>query len=194
MKKLNLVLLLLFSSILTVTAQSKWGFDKSHSEIGFIATHMVIAEVTGEFGEFDIMVTAKNEDFTDSEISFTAKVNSLNTGEEQRDNHLKSPDFFDAGNHPDITFKSKSLKKEKDGKYKLTGDLTIRGTTKEVTLDVMYRGTIQGPWGKTRAGFKITGMIDRFDYGLAWNKALETGGLIVSKEIEIVCNVELIKQ
>ncbi|PKL89552.1 MAG: polyisoprenoid-binding protein, partial [Ignavibacteriae bacterium HGW-Ignavibacteriae-2] len=128
-----------------------------------------------------------------AKIEFTVDINSINTDNEKRDQHLKSDDFFNAEKFPKMLFKSKSLKKESGKNWKMVGDLTIRDVTKEITLDVKFNGTIKDPWGNTRAGFKLTGELDRFDYNLKWNSALETGGLVVSKEVEITANIELIQ-
>ncbi|GIV33354.1 MAG: polyisoprenoid-binding protein [Chitinophagales bacterium] len=176
-------------------AQStKWVFDKSHSKIGFEATHMVISKVQGNFTSYEGTVLSDKPDFTDAKIDFTIDVASINTENEQRDNHLRSDDFFNAEKYPKITFKGKSLKKVSDNQYKLSGDLTIRDVTKPVELDVTYGGTVKDPWGNTRAGFHVKGVIDRFDYNLKWNAALETGGLVVGREIVINCPIELIRQ
>lgn len=191
----NLFLLALaFVFASTASAQTNWGFDASHSTIGFSVTHLVVSEVDGTFGKFDGTLTTTKEDFTDAKIDFSIDVASVNTGNEKRDGHLKGDDFFDAANHPKITFKGKSLKKVKGNKYKLKGDLTMRGVTKEVELDVIYGGTAKDPWGNTRAGFKISGDVNRFDYGLKWDAATEAGNLVVDKTVQIDVKVELIKQ
>ena len=173
---------------------TKWEFDKVHSNINFVATHMVISKVTGNFSSYKGTMLSDKDDFTDAKIDFTIDVASINTGNEQRDNHLKSDDFFNAEKFPTITFKGKSLKKVSGNNYKLTGDLTIRDVTKTVDLDVTFGGIIKDPYGNTRAGFQIAGTVDRFDYNLKWNAAIETGGLVVGKEIKIDCAVELIRQ
>lgn len=174
-------------------AQTSWNFDKAHSSIGFNVDHMVVAEVEGEFAKFEGTFSADKDDFSDAQITFTVDVASITTDNEKRDGHLKSPDFFDVAKYPQMTFKSKAFTKTGNKTYKLVGDLTMRGVTKEVTLDVKYGGTIADPWGNTRAGFKISGALNRTDYGLEWNKILETGGLLVSEEVRIVGRFELIK-
>ncbi|MGI9542469.1 MAG: YceI family protein [Cyclobacteriaceae bacterium] len=194
MKKLSLLLAVLFTASFGVSAQDVWKFDVAHSNIKFNVEHLVISEVSGQFKAFDGELKASNEDFSGSEISFTIEVNSIDTENEKRDGHLKSDDFFSAEKFPNITFVGKALEKVDGKKYKLTGDLTIRDVTKTVELDVKYGGTIKDPWGNTKAGFKISGSINRFDYGLKWNNAMEAGGLVVGEDVEIICNVELQKQ
>ncbi|MBW8050623.1 MAG: YceI family protein [Cytophagales bacterium] len=175
-------------------AQSTWSFDKAHSKVTFSVTHLMISEVSGQFNEFEGEVVSKSDDFADSQIEFTINVGSINTDDEKRDGHLKSEDFFDAEKYPMITFKSKSLKQVKGKNYKLTGDMTIRDVSKEVTLDVIYFGTMKDPYGNTKAGFKITGEINRMDYGVKWNSPLEGGGVVVGETVNLVCNVELMKK
>ncbi|HXH17810.1 MAG TPA: YceI family protein [Chitinophagales bacterium] len=193
--KALLVSIAVMSSVLFSSAQTtKWELDKAHTTISFRSVHLLISKVTGHFEEYDATIHSDREDFSDLKVEFTAKVASLNTGIEMRDNHLKSDDFFNAEKYPNITFKSTSFKKIGDGKYKLAGQLTIRDVTKPIELDVTYGGTIKDPYGKTRAGFEITGKLNRFDYGLKWNAALETGGLVVGEMIDIICSVEIIKQ
>ena len=169
-----------------------WNLDKSHSNLQFSARHMIISEVTGHFNNYDVDVKA-GDDFTDSEVTVTIDSKSIDTGITDRDNHLKSPDFFDVENYPEITFKSTKVEKADDESYKLYGDFTIRNITKPIVLDVAYGGTIKDPWGNTRAGFKVTGKINRFDYELKWNALMETGGAVVGKNINITCDIELTK-
>lgn len=172
--------------------KANWKVDKIHSKMGFAARHMVIAEVEGQFKEFDIKVDS-GEDFTDSNIEVTIKTASIDTGNSERDNHLRSPDFFDTENHPEIKFISTSFKKITDEAYRVKGDLTIRGISKPVELDVTYGGKVKDPWGNERAGFQVEGKLDRFDYELRWNAFMETGGAVVGKIIRLNCHVELIK-
>lgn len=174
-------------------AQTNWGLDKSHSKIGFSVTHMIITETEGQFNSFDVKVVSKNDNFEDAQIDFSADVNSIDTDNEKRDAHLKGDDFFSAEKFPKMTFVGKSFKKVSDKNYKLVGNLTIRDVTKEVTLDVKYNGTVKDPWGNTKAGFKVSGEINRFDFGLKWNAALETGGLVVSEDVTLNINLELNK-
>jgi len=175
-------------------ATTKWALDASHSEITFKIKHLMISTVTGHFDKFDATVETEGTDFTTAKISFTADVDSINTKNEQRDGHLKSPDFFDAASHPQISFTGKSLQKISDDTYKLTGDLSIRGVTKEVTLDVEFGGFMTDPWGGERAGFEVSGRINRKDYGLQWHAVTETGGIVVSDDVRLHAAVEFIKQ
>lgn len=191
MKKLILSIALI-SGITYANAQTTWVVDKAHTTIGFSVSHMVISETEGGFKDFDAKVISTSDDFAGSEVSFKAKVASIDTENEQRDNHLKSEDFFDTANHPELIFTGK-IKKEGD-KYKLVGKLTMKGTTKDVTFDVKYNGTIKDPWGNIKSGFKITGTVNRKEYGLKWGALTEAGGAVVGDEVEIVCNVELQKQ
>ncbi len=194
MKKVILFLAIVVGLSNLQAQSTSWGFDKSHSEIIFSVTHMLITELSGNFGEYDIKVTSEKADFSGAEISFSAQVSSINTGVDKRDQHLRSEEFFYAEKFPQITFKSKSFTKTGDNEYKLVGDFTMRGVTKEITLDVIYKGTIKGPWGNTRAGFQLNGKVNRFDFGLQWNSKIETGGLVVGEMVEIICNIELIKK
>jgi polyisoprenoid-binding protein YceI len=172
-------------------AQSAWTVDKSHSKIGFVTTHMVVAETEGQFKTFDINVNAPTDDFNGAAVEFTAQTASIDTENERRDTHLKGDDFFNAEKYPEIKFKGNL---EKVGaKYQLKGELTIRETTKPVTLDVAYGGNVKA-FGGERAGFKIMGTINRFDYGLKWNKTIESGSLVVGDEVQIICKVELQKK
>jgi polyisoprenoid-binding protein YceI len=190
MKKLNALIIAMFVTGAAL-AQTSWKVDKVHSKVGFNATHMVVSEVEGEFKDYDVQVSSKAiDDFNGADISFTAKTASVDTENEKRDGHLKSDDFFNAEKYPDLKFAGK-LSKE-GNKYVLKGNLTIRDVTKPVTLDVTYGGTVNA-FGGTRAGFKVSGKIDRFDYNLKFDKTIESGGLIVGKEVEIVAKVELIK-
>lgn len=177
--------------LVAAQAQTNWALDKSHTGIKFAVTHMLISEVEGQFDDFEATVVSTTDDFVGAKVNFTAKVASINTGNERRDGHLKGDDFFDAENHPEITFDGKIVKE--GDKYYLKGDFTMRGTTKEVTFDVKYNGSIDGRRGK-KAGFKITGTVNRFDYGLKWDRTTEAGGLMVGEDVMITCNVELNEQ
>ncbi|MCZ7602590.1 MAG: YceI family protein [Melioribacteraceae bacterium] len=194
MKKINIFLTVLLLSALMLSAQTKWSFDKSHSKIGFTVSHMVITDVDGKFNDYEGTVVTNGDTFEGAQVNFTIQTASIFTDNENRDNHLRSDDFFAADQHPQITFVGKSMTKVSDDKYKLVGDLTMRGTTKEVTLDVKHNGTVQDPWGNTKAGFKLTGSVDRFEYGLNWNKAIEAGGLVVGKTVYIDIDVQLKKE
>jgi polyisoprenoid-binding protein YceI len=176
------------------TAKSKWVIDAAHSEVHFKVKHLVISTVTGSFDKFEGSMLASKDDFSDAVVEFSADVNSINTNQPDRDAHLKSPDFFDAANHSKLTFKSTAIKKVGDSDYKLTGDLTIRGTSKPVELTAEYGGTTKDPWGNTKAGFELNGKINRKDFGLLWSAVTEAGGLVVADEVKLQINVELAKQ
>jgi len=194
MKKLQLIAIFLVAALSMGFAQTEWTFDKAHSKIGFSVSHLVIAEVDGFFKSFDGKIMAKGDDFENTEIEFTADVNSIFTDNEKRDGHLKSDDFFNAEKYPTMTFKSKSFKKVGDKKYKLVGDLTIRNFTKTIEMDVKHNGTVKDPWGNTKAGFTIKGELNRFDFGLKWNAAIEAGGLVVGETVELDIKIELAKK
>ena len=170
----------------------KWVIDKPHSNVKFTVTHLVVSEVEGSFKLFDGSMENTKGDFSDAKINFTVDVNSLSTDNDMRDKHLKSDDFFNAEKFPAMKFQSTSFTPAGSNKYKLAGNLTIRDITKPVVFDVTYGGTIVN-MGKTKVGFKAKTSINRFDYNLKWNKATETGGLVVSKEVELVVNVEMSK-
>jgi len=170
-----------------------FNIDPNHSEVQFKVKHLVITTVTGHFKKFEGSMQAEKEDFSDAKINFSADVNSIDTNNEQRDGHLKSDDFFNAEKYPAITFSSKELKKVSAGNYKLTGDLTIRNITKSIELNVEYAGTAVDPWGNTKVGFEITGTVNRFDYELKWNVLTEAGGAMVSADIKLALNIQLVK-
>lgn len=180
-------------------AQVNWKVDASHSKLGFSVTHMMVSETEGKFKVFDGTASSKTEmDFTDAKIDFTADAASINTEDPKRDGHLKSADFFDVEKFPSITFKSSSMKPDaKGGKtaYILEGDLTMHGVTKKVKLNAIGASkTVKDPYGNIKNGFKVTGVINRKDFGLAWNAALEAGGVAVSEEVQINLNIELNKE
>jgi polyisoprenoid-binding protein YceI len=192
MKKVTLLFAFVLAMSLSVMAQkTSWQIDPAHSKIGFTVSHLVISEVEGQFKKVDAKLVSINPDFTDSQIEFSADVNSIDTENEDRDKHLKSADFFDAAKHDKIKFVSKSFKKVSGNNYKLTGDLTIKGVTKPVVLDVVYGGTAKDPYGNTKAGFKVTGKVNRKDYGLTWNALTEAGGAVVGDEVNLIGKLEL---
>ncbi|GJQ20512.1 MAG: polyisoprenoid-binding protein [Bacteroidia bacterium] len=173
---------------------AQWKIDSAHSEVSFKVKHLVVSTVIGRFDKFDAMIEAGQDDFSDAKITFEADVTSIRTNNEQRDGHLKSPDFFDAARFPKIRFESASIERVSDYELRVTGDLTIRGTTKRVTLDVLYNGTVAGFGGGMQvAGFEIAGRINRFDFGLQWNALTETGGVVVSNEVRIEIHAEFVK-
>jgi polyisoprenoid-binding protein YceI len=171
-----------------------WVIDNVHSEVGFSVRHMMIATVRGSFHKFSGTVEFNEADPVASTVDVTIDVTSVDTRDEKRDGHLKSGDFFDAENFPVMTFKSAKVEKTSDTTGKLHGDLTIRGVTKPVTLDVEYLGQAKSPWGTTSAGFAAKASIDRKDFGLNWNVALETGGILVGDKVNIAIELEIIKQ
>ena len=170
-----------------------WKIDPAHSEVKFKVRHLVVSTVTGHFNSYTATAQTPNGSFADAKISFEADVTSIDTKNEQRDGHLKSPDFFDAAGHPKLTFNSKSFKKKSDSEFELVGDLSIRGTTKETKLDVVYNGTVKGFGGGDVAGFEITGKINRQDFGLTWSGLTETGGVVVSDDVKFEINAEFVR-
>ncbi|MDX2002863.1 MAG: YceI family protein [Chitinophagales bacterium] len=173
----------------------KWTLDPAHSEIGFKVRHLMITNVSGNFSRFDASVYTTGDDFMSAEIDFWLDVTSINTNNADRDKHLLSPDFFDAEQFKEISFVADSYENvDNDGSYELWGNLTIKGTTKKVKLDVEFGGVVVDPWGNSKAGFTINGKINRKDFGLNWNAVTEAGGVVVSDEIRIACDVQLVKQ
>lgn len=172
---------------------TKWTIDPSHSKIGFKVKHLMISNVLGNFKVFGGQVSTVGNDFSTAQISFSVDTASVDTEIADRDTHLKSADFFDADNHPKLTFEGNGLKDLGDDLYDLTGNLTIKGVTHPITLSVEYGGVMADPWGNVKAGFSITGKIKRKDWGLNWNAALEAGGVLVGEEVKINCDIELVK-
>ena len=175
-------------------ATIKWTLDPTHSEVQFKVRHLMISNVTGNFQKFDIQVETQDLDFMTAKAKFTADVSSVDTKNEQRDGHLKSPDFFDAAKYPTLGFVATRYEKVDNDSYELYGDLTIRDVTKNIKLDVEFGGVITDPWGNTRAGFSINGKINRKDFGLSWHTVTETGGLVAGDDVKIHVEVEFIKQ
>lgn len=173
---------------------TKWVLDPTHSEIGFKVKHMMFTNVSGKFDTFEATVETDGDDFTTSKIEFSADTASINTGNADRDNHLRSADFFDAAEFPKTTFKAGGFVKKSGDDYTLTGELTLHGVTRTVTLDAEFGGLLQDPWGNTKAAFSINGKVNRKDWGLNWNAALETGGLLVSEEVRFAIELQFVKQ
>lgn len=173
-------------------SKTTWKSDAAHSEVTFKVKHMMITNVTGQITDYVVEAVTDGDDFSNAQVAFTGKLNSINTGNEQRDAHLRSPDFFDADKHPEITFRSTRYERNGD-EVKLQGDLTMKGVTKPVRLDVEFGGIQKDPWGNTKAGFSISGKLNRKDFGLNWNAALETGGVLVSDDVKIVAEIQLVK-
>lgn len=178
----------------SIAVAGEWKEDASHSTVGFSAKHMVISNVNGKFNDYSINVKSDKPDFSDAKIDVRIKSASINTENNKRDAHLRGDDFFAADKFPEISFVSTSMKKLGGNKYKVTGKLTMRGVTKQVTLDAELGGVVKDPWGNHKAGFTLTGSINRFDYGLKWNDMIETGGLVVGDIVKINCEVELLKK
>jgi polyisoprenoid-binding protein YceI len=189
--KLALLIILFIST--TLLAQTKWTLDKTHSNVRFTVTHLVISEVEGSFRSFDGSFTSEKDDFSDAVINFAVDISSINTDNEKRDGHLKSDDFFNAARYPEMIFKSKSFKKVSDNKYELYGDLSIRNITKPVKFDVTYGGMAKDGYGNEKAGFKARTTINRFDYDLKWNALTEAGGAVVGKEVDIDLRLQFAK-
>jgi len=194
MRNLKFLVAILVLVSTSLFSQTTWTVDKAHTKVGFNITHMVITSVEGFFKDYDAKITTKDDDFSTAGIDFTINTNSIFTDNEKRDNHLRSDDFFNAEKYPQLIFKSKLIKKVGEDKYKLVGDFTIRDVTKEIELDVKLNGIIKDGFGNTRAGFKITGEVNRFDYNLKWSKTIETGGLIAGKEVELIINLEILRK
>lgn len=180
---------------MSTTEKTKWALDPSHSEIAFKVKHLMITNVKGVFKDFSASVTTTGGDFTTSEIEFSLNPASVDTGAADRDNHLRSADFFDVEKYGRLSFSGKKAEKANgDGNYLLHGDLTIKDVTKPVKLNVEFAGVAKDPWGNEKAGYTITGKIHRKDFGLNWNAALEAGGVLVSEDVTISCDVQLVKQ
>jgi polyisoprenoid-binding protein YceI len=184
MKKVMIPLLMMFF-VTALSAQTTWKLDHSHSNVRFTVKHLVISEVEGSFKIYDGTLKSDKNDFTDADINFSVDVSSINTNNEKRDNHLRSDDFFNAERFPEMVFKSNSFRKISDGKYELTGDLTIRDITKPVKFDVTYGGMAEDGYGNIKSAFKAVTTINRFDYDLKWNAMTELGGAVVGKDVTI---------
>ncbi|MDI1255356.1 MAG: YceI family protein [Flavobacterium sp.] len=173
---------------------TKWSVDPTHSEIGFKVKHMMFTNVSGSFQNFEATVATEDENFENANITFSGDVNSVTTGNADRDKHLLSADFFDAEQFPKITFQSTAFTKESDDEYTLKGDLSLHGVSKPVTLNVEFGGTAKDPWGNLKAGMSITGKINRKDWGLSWNAGLEAGGVLVGEEVKFNIELQFVKQ
>jgi len=174
-------------------SSTKWVVDPLHSEVQFKVKHLVISTVTGFFKNFNGEAIAPSEDFANADITFSLDVNSIDTNQHARDEHLKNSDFFDVTQYPDITFKSTSFRKLNDEQFKLVGDLTMKGVTKTVELDAAYGGTAKDHYGNTKAGFEVAGKINRKEFGLTYNAITETGGLALGEDIKLLANIQLAK-
>lgn len=170
-----------------------WNVDPSHSLVEFSVRHMMIAKVKGRFGSFQGKIEGDPTDLTGAKVEVVVDIGSVDTRSEDRDNHLRSADFFDAERFPEMRFNSREIKKTGEGSYAMEGDLTIRDVTRPVTLNVTYEGSGKDPWGGERAAFSATGRINRKDFGLAWNAPLETGGVLVGEDVDIAIEIEAVK-
>jgi polyisoprenoid-binding protein YceI len=174
--------------------KSNWVTDPTHSEIGFKVKHMMFTNVSGKFNTFEASIENEDNNFETSKINFSAEINSVDTNNADRDVHLKSADFFDVDSYPKLSFVSTQIKKINNGEYQISGDLTIKDVTKNIVLETEYSGLMTDPWGNTKIGLSISGKINRKDFGLTWNAALETGGVLVGEEIKLISEIQLIKQ
>ena len=175
-----------------VTTKTEWTIDQAHSEIDFKVKHLMISNVKGSFKIFDATIYTSLKDFTTAEIDLWIDASSINTGDEKRDEHLKSVDFFDVQNHKKITFTSISFGvADIDGNHEMWGNLTIKGITRKVKLIVQFGGIVHDPWKNEKAGFTVTGKINRTDWELLWNTTIDTGGIMVGEEVSISCEIEL---
>jgi polyisoprenoid-binding protein YceI len=177
----------------TGTAADKYSADPAHSSIGFAVKHMVVSKVKGYFNDYTVDIVYDDKDITKSSVVVAIKTASIDTKQAKRDDHLRSPDFFDAAKFPEITFKSKRIEKSGDG-YAAVGDLTMRGVTKEITLPFTFAGVVTDPYGNTRLGLSGGTKINRQDYGVSWSKSLDNGGLVVSDDVEIEVEIEAVKE
>jgi polyisoprenoid-binding protein YceI len=175
-------------------SDKKWVLDPTHSEIQFKVKHLMITTVTGYFRELSAKATTQGNDFGNANVYFEAKTASIDTNNEKRDEHLRSADFFDSGQHPLMKFQSTSVEKSGEANYQLKGNLTIKGVTKPVALDVEFGGLMKDPWGNEKAGFSLSGKINRKEWNLNWNAALETGGVMVSDDVRIAAEIQLVEE
>ena len=173
---------------------TKWVIDPTHSEIGFKVKHMMFTNVSGKFSKFDATIEAEDSDLENAKIEFTGAIDSVTTGNADRDTHLLSPDFFDAAQFPEIKFSATSFTKINEGEYVLIGDLTLHGVTKPVKLAADYGGLMKDPWGNTKMALALEGKINRKDWGLNWNSVLETGGVLVSEEVRLNIELQFLQQ
>lgn len=185
--------LLVFGMAGAAAAATTYTIDPAHSDVSFKIRHL-IANVAGQFAEFDGTISADWDNLEASSVRFAIKAASIDTRNEDRDKHLRSADFFDVEKHPEITFVSDRITKAGDNSYSVTGKLTMHGVTKEVTLPVTYLGEMTDPWGNVKAGFALSTTLDRTAYGIVWNKALETGGFLLGEDVEIEINLEVAKE
>jgi polyisoprenoid-binding protein YceI len=195
MRKAWFAAVVLLATAVPVRAQSTWEIDAAHSSVGFAIRHMMVSNVRGTFGKFSGTVKANEKDLSESTVEATIDVASIDTGNAKRDDHLRSPDFFDVAKYPTITFKSRKITPAGDKKWKVTGDLTMHGVTKEVTLDVEGpTAEVKDPQGNLRAGATVTTKLSRNDFGITWSKTLDGGGLVLGDEVNVTIDVEGVKK
>ena len=175
-------------------ATTKWILDANHSELGFKIRHLMIANVSGSFKNFNGEVETENEDFSTAKVNLTAEIASISTNNEQRDAHLRNSDFFDAEKFPELSFKSTRIEKIDAENFTLHGNLTLKGITNPIKLNVEFNGLTKDPWGGERAGFAVTGKINRSDFGVTFNALLENSGVALGEEVKIICELEVVKQ
>jgi len=190
----RLAMVLTVVSMMSVSAMAQtWNFDLAHSNVGFSVRHMVISKVRGNFGDYTGTVNFDGKDMSKASVDVTIRMSSINTDNEKRDDHLKSADFFDVEKFPTMTFKSKKITPGKDNSFSMVGDLTMKGVTKEVVLEGELTGMLEDPWGNTRAGFSASTTINRQDFNVSWSNALKDGSLVVSNDVTIELEIELIQ-
>jgi polyisoprenoid-binding protein YceI len=194
MKKTFLALLLMAGTAAPAAAQTNWQGDNAHSSVMFAIEHMGVAKTVGWFSDYEVKMTTNKADFSDAQVEITIQTKSINTANEQRDGHLKSADFFDAEKFQTITFKSTSFKKIKDNVYEVKGNFTMKGVTKEITLEAVYGGEKKDPYGNIKSGWSIRTKVDRTQFGMTWNAPLEGGGTILNTMVEVMCEIELSKK
>ena len=176
------------------TGNEKWVIDPTHTEISFKIRHLMITNIKGSFKEFDANISTKGDDFTTAQVECRINAVSVDTGNAERDKHIICEDFFDVAQHPQITFIARSYENvDNDGSYELLGDLIIKGISKKIKLDVEFGGVVRDPWGNEKAGFTINGKVNRKDWGLNWNASLEAGGVLLSDDVYISCEVQLMR-
>lgn len=175
-------------------ATTKWSLDPTHSELGFKIKHLMITNVSGNFNKFEVMAETLSDDFNDAKVTVDIEVDSINTNNAQRDEHLRNADFFEAEKFPNITFRSTKIEKVDDENYNITGNLTIKETTKSVNLAAEYSGVTRDSWGNIKAGFSLNGKINRKDFGISYNATMETGGVMLGEELKINGEIQLVKQ
>jgi polyisoprenoid-binding protein YceI len=173
---------------------TKWILDETHSELGFKIKHLMISNVSGAFTKFNVQTETTSEDFSDAKVAATVEVGSINTNNSQRDQHLRNADFFEVESHPNLVFTSTKVERLDSDSFNLFGDLTIKDITKPVKLSVEYNGIAKDPWGNVKAGFTINGKINRKDFGISYNAAMETGGVMLGEEVKINGDIQLVKQ